>query len=57
MGGETSQFKKRRKKRRKDKAIIFDNVVIAEEESDYVIKDRKLRNKFAKLIPTSKNPT
>ena len=39
--GKTSQFKKRRKKRRKDKAIIFDNSVIAEEESDYVIQDEE----------------
>lgn len=39
--GKTSQFKKRSKKRRTDEAIIFDNSVIAEEESDYVIKDEE----------------
>lgn len=39
--GKTSQFKKRRKKRRKDGDIIFDNAVMAEEESDYIIKDEK----------------
>lgn len=38
--GKTSQFKKR-KKHRKDKEMIFDNSVIAEEESDYVIKDEE----------------
>lgn len=38
--GKTSQFKKR-KKHRKDKEMIFDNSVIAEEESDYVIQDEK----------------
>lgn len=39
--GKNSRFKKRREKRRKDEATIFDNVVIAEEESDYIIKDEK----------------
>lgn len=39
--GKTSQFKKRRKKHRKDKEMIFDNSVIAEEESDYVIQDEE----------------
>ena len=38
--GKTSQFKKR-KKHRKDKEMIFDNSVIAEEESDYVIQDEE----------------
>lgn len=39
--GKTSQFKKRRKRHRKDKEMIFDNSVIAEEESDYVIQDEE----------------
>lgn len=38
--GKTSQFKKG-KKHRKDKEMIFDNSVIAEEESDYVIQDKE----------------
>lgn len=41
MGGKTSQFKKRSKKRRKDEDIIFDNVVMVEEENSYIIKDEK----------------
>ncbi|MEY8517577.1 hypothetical protein AALC25_11750 [Lachnospiraceae bacterium 29-84] len=41
MGGENFSVQKEEKKRRKDKAILFDNSVIAEEESDYVIKDEE----------------